>query len=197
MDESIFVGASSAAIADLVSRAQTEEGYGGRIRFTWGLGIAAAFEDPGWPMGLWGLVGLDVYDVFVLAGRIHYLRGENSPTGSEVLYVLDQRFRGDAFVAWRQLVTVGPGMGFHFELGAGASVTSLEQRTRSGLIDSSSGTPTLRITEENRQRWAVRPMLVLNVEVGPLMIGYSVELDIDTALSRYRVQHVFDLGARF
>lgn len=197
MDESIFVGASSAAVADLVSRAQTEEGYGGRIRFTWGLGIAAAFEDPGWPMGLWGLVGLDVFDVFVLAGRIHYLRGENSPTGSEVLYVLDQRYRGDAFVAWRQLVTFGPGIGFHFELGAGASVTSLEQRTRSGLIDASTGTPTLRITEENRQRWAVRPMVVLNVEVGPLMIGYSVELDIDTALSRYRVQHVFDLGARF
>jgi S1-C subfamily serine protease len=197
MGESIFVGASSAAVADLVSRAQTEEGYGGRIRFTWGLGIAAAFEDPGWPIGLWGLVGLDVFDVFVLAGRIHYLRGESSPTGSEVLHILDQRYRGDAFVAWRQLVTFGPGMGFHFELGAGASVTSLEQRTRSGLIDSSTGTPTLRITEENRQRWAVRPMVVLNVEVGPLMIGYSVELDIDTALSRYRVQHVFDLGARF
>jgi hypothetical protein len=88
-------------------------------------------------------------------------------------------------------------MGFHFELGAGASVTSLEQRTRSGLVDTSTGAPTLRIAEESRQRWAVRPMLVLNVEVGPLLIGYSVELDIDTSLGRYRVQHLFDLGARF
>jgi S1-C subfamily serine protease len=197
MDERIYVGASSVAIADLASRVSTEESYAGRIRLTWGLGIAAAFEDPGWPMGLWGLLGLDVFDVFVLAGRIHYLQSESSPTGSEVLSVFDQRYRGDAFVAWRQLVNVGPGMGFHFELGAGASVTSLHQRTRTGDIDVVSGDPTLRITETERQRWAVRPMLVLDVEVGPLFIGYSVELDIDTALSRYRVQHVFDLGARF
>ncbi len=197
MDERIYVGASSVAIADLVSRAASEESYGGRIRLTWGLGIAAAFEDPGWPMGLWGLLGLDVFDVFALAGRIHYLQSESSPTGSEVLSLFDQRYRGDAFVAWRQLVNVGPGMGFHFELGAGASVTSLHQRTRSGEIDVASGDPTLRITETERQRWAVRPMLVLNVELGPLFIGYSVELDIDTALARYRVQHVFDLGARF
>jgi S1-C subfamily serine protease len=197
LQERIFVGASSVAIADLASRARSGEGYGGRLRLTTGLGIAAAFEDPGWPLGLWVLLGLDVNDALVIAGRFHYLRGESSPAGSEVLSVLDQRFRGDAFVAWRQLVTFGPGMGFHFELGAGASVTSLEQRTRSGLVDTSTGAPTLRITEESRQRWAVRPMLVLNVEVGPLLIGYSVELDIDTSLGRYRVQHLFDLGARF
>lgn len=197
MQEHIFIGSSSVAIADLISRASSEESYGGRIRFTWGLGIAAAFEDPGWPMGLYGLIGLDVFDAFVLAGRFHYLRGESSPTGSALLSVLDQRWRGDAFVAWRQLVTFGPGMGFHFELGAGASVTSLEQRTRSGVIDTTGGVSTLRITEANLQRWAVRPMLVLNVEVGPLMIGYTVELDIDTGLSRYHVQHLFDLGARF
>ncbi len=197
MMERIFVGATSMAIADLASRAQNDEGYGGRIGGYFAIGIATAFEDPGWPMGLYGLLGLNVYDVFVLAGRIHYLRNEGQPTGSELLAVTDQRFRGDAFVAWRQLVTVGPGMGFHFELGAGASVTSLHQRERAGLIDSSSGMPALRITETERQRWAVRPMLVLNVDVGPLMIGYTVELDIDTALSRYRVQHVFDLGARF
>lgn len=197
MDERIYIGASSVALADLASRADHEEGYGGRVRFTWGLGIAAGFEDPGWTMGLWGLVGLNVHDVFVLAGRLHYLQSESQPTGSEVLSVYDQRYRGDAYVAWRQLVTFGPGMGFTFELGAGASVTSLHQRTRSGTIDDTGASPTLRITEAERQRWAVRPMLVLNVEVGPLFVGYSVELDIDTALSRYRVQHVFDLGARF
>ncbi|MBX7194070.1 MAG: serine protease [Sandaracinaceae bacterium] len=197
MMERIYVGASTVAIDDLASRASSDEGYGGRISFTWGLGIATAFEDPGWPMGAWGLLGLDVYDVFVLAARLHYLRGEDNPTGSEVLSTLDQRYRGDAFVAWRQLVTFGPGMGFHFELGAGASVTSLEQRTRAGTIDDTGTAPVLRITETSRQRWAVRPMVVLNVEVGPLMIGYTVELDIDTALSRYHVQHLFDLGVRF
>ncbi len=195
--EQIFLGASSVAVADLVSRAQHEEGYGGRITPYFGLGIASAFEDPGFPIGLYGMIGLNVFDSFVLAGRFHYLQRSDSTPGSEVLETFDQRYRGDAFVGWRQLVAFGPGMSFHFELGAGASVTSLHQRTRSGLIDDTGASPVLRITDAERQRWAVRPMLVLNVDVGPLMIGYTVELDIDTALSRYRVQHVLDLGARF
>jgi hypothetical protein len=201
MMEQVFLGASAVALADLVSRAEHEEGYGGRIGPFFGIGIAAAFEDPGWPLGLYAVVGLNVLDAFVLAGRIHYLQREDSPPSAEgVLSTYDQRYRGDAFVAWRQLVTFGPGAGFHFELGAGASVTSLHRRTRTATIDDSTGTAVLRTSDAEVQRWAVRPMLVLNVDVGPLMIGYTVELDVQprSGLSDLlRVQHVFDLGARF
>lgn len=201
MMEQVFLGASAVAIADLVSRAQHEEGYSGRIGPYFGIGIAAAFEDPGWPLGLYAMVGLNVLDSFVLAGRIHYLQRDDSPPSAEgVLSTSDQRYRGDAFVAWRQLVTFGPGAGFHFELGAGASVTSLHRRTRTATIDDSTGTAVLRTSDAEVQRWAVRPMLVLNVDVGPLMIGYTVELDVQSrsGLSDLlRIQHVFDLGARF
>lgn len=196
-NERIFVAASSLAIDDLASRAEDPQSYSGRVRFTFGLGLSTAFEDPGWPMGVYGLVGLNVYDAFVLAGRLHYLEAGSEPTGSDVLHVYDQRYRGDAFVAWRQLVSFGRGMGFTFELGAGASVTNLQQHRRVGRIDSSSGEATLRVDVEALERWAVRPMLVLNVELGPVAIGYDVELDIDTDHDRYHVQHVFSLGARF
>ncbi len=197
MEQPIFVAASALAIHDLVSRASHEEGYDGRITPYFGLGLAAANEDPGMPIGLYGLVGLNVFDAFVLAGRFHFLTQDDSPSGSEILSVGQRRYRGDAYVGWRQLITLAPGMGFHFELGAGASVTSLHTRTRSGVIDQTGGMPVLRITDVELQRWAVRPMLVLNVDVGPIMIGYTIELDIDTTASRYRVQHVLDLGVRF
>jgi hypothetical protein len=177
MQAPIYVAASALAVNDLVSR--------------------AAHEDPGMPYGLYGLVGLNVFDSFVVAGRFHFLMQEDSPSGSEVLSVGQRRYRGDAYVGWRQLITLAPGMGFHFELGAGASVTSLHTRTRSGLIDNTGAMPILRISDVERQRWAVRPMLVLNVDMGPFMIGYTVELDIDTSASRYHVQHVLDFGARF
>jgi S1-C subfamily serine protease len=197
MQAPIYVAASALAVNDLVSRAAHEEGYGGRITPYFGLGLGAANEDPGMPYGLYGLVGLNVFDSFVVAGRFHFLMQEDSPSGSEVLSVGQRRYRGDAYVGWRQLITLAPGMGFHFELGAGASVTSLHTRTRSGLIDNTGAMPILRISDVERQRWAVRPMLVLNVDMGPFMIGYTVELDIDTSASRYHVQHVLDFGARF
>jgi S1-C subfamily serine protease len=201
MMEQVFVAASSVAIADLVSRAEREEGYGGRIAPFFGLGIAAAFEDPGWPLGIYVMVGLNVFDAFVLAGRFHYLQRSDAPSSDVgVLELFDQRYRGDAYVAWRQLVTFGPGAGFHFELGAGASVTSLHRRTRSASIDESTGVPLLRTSYAEDQRWAVRPMLVLNIDVGPLMIGYTVELDIQPRMGMsdlLRVQHLFDLGVRF
>lgn len=197
MEAPIFVAASALAVNDLVSRAAHEEGYGGRITPYFGLGLGAANEDPGMPYGLYGLIGLNVFDSFVVAGRFHFLMQEDSPSGTEVLSVGQRRYRGDAYVGWRQLITLAPGMGFHFELGAGASVTSLHTRTRSGLIDDTGAMPVLRITDVERQRWAVRPMLVLNVDMGPFMIGYTVELDIDTSASRYHVQHVLDFGARF
>lgn len=197
MEQPIFVAASALAIDDLISRAAHEEGYGGRITPYFGLGLAAANEDPGMPVGLYGLVGINVFDSFVLAGRFHFLMQEDSPSGTEVLSVGQRRFRGDAYVGWRQLITLAPGTGFHFELGAGASVTSLHSRTRSGTIDNTGAMPVLRITDVELQRWAVRPMLVLNVDMGPFMIGYTIELDIDTSASRYHVQHVLDFGARF
>lgn len=197
MEHPVFVAASALAIDDLISRAAHEEGYGGRITPYFGLGLAAAIEDPGVPVGLFGLIGLNVFDSFVLAGRFHFLMQDDSPSGSEVLSVGQRRFRGDAYVGWRQLITLAPGTGFHFELGAGASATSLHTRTRSGTIDNTGAMPVLRITDVELQRWAVRPMLVLNVDMGPFMIGYTIELDINTSASRYHVQHVLDLGARF
>lgn len=195
--ERIYVAASSVAIRDLVSRAADEQPYAGRVRLTFGLGVAMAFEDPGLPMGVYGLVGLNAYDAFVLAARFHYLEAGTDPVGSDILYLYDQRYRGDAFVAWRQLVSFGRGMGFTFELGAGASVTYLQQHQRLGRVVDEGGIAALRLEQRAYERWAVRPILVLNVELGPIAIGYSVELDIDTSHDRYHVEHLFDLGARF
>jgi len=94
----IFVAASALAVSDLVSRAAHEEGYDGRITPYFGLGLAVAFEDPGTPFGLYGLVGLNVLDSFVIAGRFHYLMQDDSPSGTDVLSVGQRRFRGDAYV---------------------------------------------------------------------------------------------------
>ena len=195
--EPVYVAASALAVNDLVSRAAHEEGYGGRVTPYVGLGLALATEEGSMGFGAYGLVGLNVFDSFVVAGRLHFLTQDDASSGSEVLSVGQRRYRGDAYLGWRQLITLAPGLGFHFELGAGASVTSLHTRTRSGLIDDTGAMPVLRITDVERQRWAVRPMLVLNFDMGPFMIGYTLELDIDTSASRYHVQYVLDFGARF
>lgn len=187
--EPIFLGSGVPALADLVSRVEHAEGYGGRVAFQIGLGIASAFEDPGWVYGGYLQVGLTALDAFVLGGRFHYLMRNDSPSGSAVLSENQQRFRGDAYAGWRQLVTLGPGMGFHFELGLGASVTSVQVDRRVAMIDA---TGAIRISSGSHQQWDVRPMAVLNIQLGWVLIGYTAEWDP----SRQNVEHLFDLGFR-
>ncbi len=189
--EPVHLGASRSAIADLESRIDHPEGYGGRVTFFLGLGLAMAYEDPGGPMGGYLTLGLTAFDSFVLAGRFHYLNRVDSPTGSDALGLNNERFRGDAYVAFRQLVTLG-NWGAHFELGLGGSVTSASADVRRATIDDSGMSPVVVLTNEHTQRWSVRPMAVLNLQLGPIVIGYTIEVDID----RLHVVHLFDLGFR-
>lgn len=187
MDE-IYLGAGVPALADLVSRVEHPEGYGGRVAFFFGLGVSAGFEDPGWVYGGYLQLGMTALDYFVLSGRFHYLRRDDSPDGTGTLSSSNQRFRGDAYAGWRQLVNVGPGMGFHFELGLGASVSSVQTSERfavvtGGMID---------IRHADQQNWAVRPMAVLNLQFGWFQISYTAEWDP----TRQNVMHLFDLGIR-
>jgi hypothetical protein len=190
--EPVHLATSRAAIADLESRIDHPEGYDGRVRFFFGLGIAMAYEDPGGPMGGYAELGLSVFDAFVVAGRFHYLMRADTPVGSDALALSNERFRGDAYLGYRQLVTLGS-WGMHFEIGLGGSVTSASGNVRRATIDDSVTPPVVVIRDEAiAQRWSVRPMAVVNLELGPFLIGYTLEVDID----RLHVVHLFDLGFR-
>ena len=134
-------------------------------------------------------VGMTALDAFVLSGRFHYLMRADTPTGSGTLTSSTDRLRGDAYAGWRQLVTLGPGMGFHFELGLGASVSSVHDTSRVATIDMGA----IRILSTEHQQWAVRPMAVLNVQFGFIQISYTAEWDTQ----RQNAMHLFDLGFRF
>lgn len=187
-DEAIYLGSAVPALADLTSRIEHPEGYGGRVAFFFALGISGAFEDPGWVYGGYLQIGMTALDAFVLSGRFHYLMRSDSPTGGPRITSETDRLRGDAYAGWRQLVTLGPGMGFHFELGLGASVTSVHETWRSASIVGGD----IRIDSSDHQQWAVRPMAILNLQFGFFQISYTAEWDP----SRQNVMHLFDVGVR-
>ncbi len=150
--------------------------------------MATAFEDPGWVYGGYLQVGLTALDAFVLSGRFHYLMRSDEPSGVGTLSSQTDRLRGDAYAGWRQLVTLGPGMGFHFELGLGASVSSVHDTARVATIDAGM----IRIATTEHQLWAPRPMAILNLQFGWFTISYTAEWDT----TRMNVMHLFDLGFR-
>jgi len=115
------------------------------------------------------------------------MRGD-TPDGTGTLSSSTDRLRGDAYAGWRQLVNVGPGMGFHFELGLGASVSSVHDSARVATIDMGA----LHIGHTDHQLWAVRPMAILNLQFGWFQISYTAEWDP----IRQNVMHLFDLGVR-
>ena len=78
-------------------------------------------------------------------------------------------------------------------LALGASVTSVHRETRRAELAVEGGAPVLRWRDEETQFWSVRPMAVVNLLHGPMLISYTLEVDID----REHVVHVFQLGARF
>lgn len=188
IDQVVYLGSGVPALADLVSRVEHPEGYGGRVAFFFGLGVATAFEDPGWVYGGYLQVGLTALDAFVLSGRFHYLMRSDEPSGIGTLSSQTDRLRGDAYAGWRQLVTLGPGMGFHFELGLGASVSSVHDTARVATIDAGM----IRIATTEHQLWAPRPMAILNLQFGWFTISYTAEWDT----TRMNVMHLFDLGFR-
>lgn len=188
LDQVIFLGSGVPALADLTSRVAHPEGYGGRVAFFFSLGVATAFEDPGWVYGGYLQIGMTALDAFVLSGRFHYLMRTDTPDGMGTLSSQTDRLRGDAYAGWRQLVTLGPGMGFHFELGLGASVSSIHDSIRVATIEMGS----IHIATSNPQHWDVRPMAVLNLQFGWFQISYTAEWDP----SRQNVMHLFDLGFR-
>jgi S1-C subfamily serine protease len=196
-------GTGSNAVADLLSRADHPEAHGGRVRLSLGLGLSSVFEDlptglePDWLMGGYLQLALTVNDAFVLAARGHYLQGGTEPSGSDVLRREARRFRIDAYAGWRQLVQFGPGMGFHFELGLGASASLLRDQNRRLLNDGMG----LRFVDEISERWRVRPMVVVNVDFSFVQLSYQLELELE---DRGRLDaggghayHVFSIGARF
>lgn len=188
MDQIVYLGSGTPALADLVSRVEHPEGYGGRVSAFFGIGIATAFEDPGWVWGGYLQVGMTALDAFVLSGRFHYLLRTDDPTGTSTLSSLTDRMRGDAYAGWRQLVTLGGGFGFHFELGLGASVSSVRDTSRVALIDMGA----IRIASTEHQQWVVRPLAILNLQFGWVTISYTAEWDP----TRMNVMHLFDLGFR-
>lgn len=187
-DEAIYLGSAVPALSDLTSRVAHPEGYGGRVAFFFGLGISGAFEDPGWVYGGYLQVGMTALDAFVLSGRFHYLMRSDSPSGGPRITSETDRLRGDAYAGWRQLVTLGPGMGFHFELGLGASVSSVHESWRNATLVGGD----IRIDSSEHQQWAVRPMAVLNLQFGFFQISYTAEWDTN----RQNVMHLFDVGVR-
>lgn len=188
MDEIVYLGSGTPALSDLVSRVEHPEGYGGRVSAFFGIGIATAFEDPGWVWGGYLQVGMTALDAFVLSGRFHYLLRTDDPTGTSTLSSLTDRMRGDAYAGWRQLVSFGGGFGFHFELGLGASVSSVRDTSRVALIDMGA----IRIASTEHQQWVVRPLAILNLQFGWVTISYTAEWDP----TRMNVMHLFDLGFR-
>ena len=189
----VYAMPSVPALADLTSRIDRPEGYGGRWNLTGGLALAAAYEDPTW---LWGAslhVGLIGLDAFVLGARFTYLFQNDAPTGTDVLSLKHERFRGDAFVGWRQILAFGH-FAMHFELALGASVTSVETDSRRAeIVLDGAGVSSVAWRDLETQRWSVRPMAVLNLIHGPMLASYTLEVDID----RKHAVHLFQLGARF
>lgn len=181
------------ALLDLTSRIDRPEGYGGRFQLTGGLALAAAYEDPTW---LWGAslhIGLIGLDSFILGARFTYLFQNDTPEGTAVLSVKDERFRGDAFLGWRQILAFGH-FAMHFELALGASVTSVEADVRRAeIVVDGAGVSSVAWREDETQFWSVRPMAVLNLIHGPMLASYTLEVDID----REHAVHLFQLGARF
>jgi hypothetical protein len=181
------------ALTDLTSRIDRPEGYGGRWNLTGGIAVAAAYEDPTW---LWGAslhVGLIGLDAFVLGARFTYLFQNDTPTGTDVLSLKHERFRGDAFVGWRQILAFGH-FAMHFELALGASVTSVETDSRRAeIVVDGAGVSSVAWRDDETQFWSVRPMAVLNLIHGPMLASYTLEVDID----REHAVHLFQLGVRF
>lgn len=202
-DASFTFGTGAGAVSDLLTRVDHPEAHGGRVRLFLGLGLSSVFEDlpaerePDWLMGGYLQLGMTVNDAFVLAARGHFLQGGTEPSGSDVLRREARRFRIDAYAGWRQLVQFGPGMGFHFELGLGASASLLRDQSRRLLNDAMG----LRFVDEISERWRVRPMIVVNVDFSFVQLSYQLELELE---DRGRLDaggghayHVFSLGARF
>jgi hypothetical protein len=180
------------AIADIASRADHDEGYGGRWDLTGGLTLAGAYEDPAWLWGIGVTLGIIALDRIFLIGRFHYMGSSEDPTGTNVLSLSRTRIRGDAYAGWRQIVRHGESA-WYFELGLGASVTWVHQTSRSAdIVDPGTG-PVIEWTDTETEAWSVRPMAVASILRGPLIISYTFEVDID----REHVVHLFDLGVRF
>lgn len=179
------------AIADLVSRLDHPEGYGGRWSFTGGLAVAATYEDPAWLWGASVQLGIVAVDAVLLAGRFSYFWANDQPTGSGVISTHEDRFRGDAYLAWRQILALGR-FAMYFELGLGASVTRVRSESRRAEIVDTMGVSAVRWSESVAESWSVRPMAVLNLLHGPVMLSYTLEVDVD----REHVVHVFTVGGR-
>lgn len=195
-------GVGSGAVADLLSRVDHPESHGGRTRLFMGLGLSAAWEDlpdpnPDFLIGGYLQLGLTVNDAFVLAARGHFLMADNEPSGTDVLRLSANRFRVDAYLGWRQLVAFGGGMGFHFELAAGASVNMLRDGQRQIVSDAMG----LRFIDTTTERWRVRPLVMATVELGFVQIGYQLELELEDrgpiGAGGVHAYHLFSLGARF
>jgi hypothetical protein len=196
-------GSGAGAVADLVSRVGAPETHGGRVDLFLGLGLSAAFEDqpperePDLLGGAYLQLGVTALDAFVLAARGHFLSGGTDPTGSSVLRREGRRFRVDAYLGWRQLVQLGPGMGLHFELSIGASATLHRDQSRA-LVSTAGG---FSFVDTVTERWRVRPLVMATLELGMVQLGYQVELELEDRgrldAGGGHLYHLMSLGARF
>lgn len=181
-DEPFTFGAGSGAVADLLSRVERPEPHGGRVRLFMGLGLSLAWEDqpadrePDLLAGGYLEAGITALDSFVLGVRGHFVTGSSEPSGSAVLRRDARRFRIDAYAGWRQLVSFGGGIGFHFSLALGASTSLLRDQSRAIAPDGMGG---FVFSDTVSERWRVRPLGMLSIELGWFVIGYQVELELE------------------
>jgi hypothetical protein len=201
--EDFTFGSGAGAVADLLTRVGAPESHGGRVDLFLGLGLSGAFEDqpvdrePDLLVGGYLQAGITVLDAFVLGARGHFLMGGTEPSGTSVLRRDGRRFRIDGYLGWRQLVQFGPGMGFHFELALGASVT-LNRNSQRELVSTMGG---FAFVDAVGETWRVRPLAMATVELGFFQIAYQLELELE---DRGRLDaggghfyHLLSLGARF
>lgn len=203
MTEDFTFGSSASAVADLTGRVGAPESHGGRVDLFLGIGLSAAFEDqpperePDLLGGAYLQLGVTALDAFVLAARGHFLSGGTEPSGSSVLRQEARRFRIDAYLGWRQLVQVGPGMGLHLELSIGASATLNRDQSRS-LVSTAGG---FAFVDAVTERWRVRPLVMATIELGMVQLGYQVELELEDRgrldAGGGHLYHLMSLGARF
>jgi hypothetical protein len=198
LDDGAFtMGAGAGAVADLVGRADRPEGHQGRVRFVLQGGLSGAFEDqpperePDMLYGGYLGLGLTVFDAFTIAARAHLMTGSAEPVGTADLRRSTDRTRIDAYLAWRQLLVFGPGMGFHFELGLGGSATHIRDSARRLEIDEMGP----RFVDVTSERWRFRPMAILNIQLGFVTIGYALEIELEDR--RGHAYHLATLGLTF
>lgn len=176
---------------DLTSQADRDRGYAGTFTGTMGLAANMTLEpNTRELMGLSLSLGGIVNDWAMLLVRGGYATGGDSPAG-DIVRRNYERFRIDPILAGRIYVNFSEWLGFHIEVGGGASFNwSIQSQQRAVLM----APLTIDFQNERFERFSVRPTAFVAILAGSLELSYQGFLELDTA-SPYLV-HTLGLGLR-